>query len=175
MCYMRELRWQLATTAVHAIKPELVFLLGTLARLDERLCLLDQKHAEMARAPRDAKLRDVPALLDAFGEAYLWVLGSYEAIRTLDQALREMGTTASQRWSALNALKRKFERLRVPLAKVEPARRHASTDFAFPKPGLSDEHGIAWAIAQGVWVSRAELSDEFLATFEALQNGNLTG
>jgi hypothetical protein len=174
MPYMRVWRWQLAITAINSIEPNLEFLLGTLAKLDEELYLRDQRHKAMAKAPSNAKLAEWATVQDAIGRSYLWVLGAYEAIRTLDQRCREMGAAAEQRHRATSTLKHLYERLRIPLAKLEPSKRHSATDYAFPRPGIDDERGIAWEVSKGVVISRSLLSDEFLALLEGLQNGSLT-
>jgi hypothetical protein len=173
MPYMRIWRWQLAITALKSIELNLEFLLGTLAKLDEELYLRDQRHKEMAKDPSNTKLAEWADVQDATGRSYLWVLGAYEAIRTLDQRFRDMGSSALSRHRVTNTLKHLFERLRVPLAKLESSRRHIATDYAFPRPGIDDERGIAWEVSKGVVISRSQLSDEFLSILEGLQNGTL--
>lgn len=173
MPYMRIWRWQLAITAIRSIEPNLEFLLGTLAMLDEELYLRDQRHKEMAQAPSGTKPAEWADVNHAIGRSYLWVLGAYEAIRTLDQRFRDLGSSALGRRGATKTLKHRFERLRVPLAKLEPSNRHKATDYAFPRPGIDDERGIAWEVSIGVVISRSQLSDEFLAILEDLHNGNI--
>ena len=173
MPYMRIWRWQLVMIALNSIEPNLEFLLGTLAKLDEELYLRDQRHKVMAKDPSNRKLAEWADVQDAIGRSYLWVLGAYEAIRTLDQRFREMKSAALGRHRATNTLKHLFERLRVPLAKLEPSKRHIATDYSFPVPGIDNERGIAWEVSKGVVISRSQLSDEFLAILERLQNGSL--
>lgn len=173
MPYMRIWRWQLAITAIKRIEPNLEFILGTLAKMDEELYLQEQRHRIMAKTPADTKLDEWANVDDAVGQSYLWVLGAYEAIRTLDQRLRDIGDSATGRQSATKKLKQRFERVRIPLAKLEAAKRNNATDFAFPRQGIDYERGIAWEVATDVVISRSELSDEFLAVLEGLQNGTI--
>lgn len=173
MPHMRIWRWQLALTAIRSVEPNLEFLLSTLAKLDEELTLRDRRHKEMAQDPSSTKLAEWADVNDAIGRSYLWVLGAYEATRTLDQRFRELGPSAIGRHGATRPLKHLFERLRVPLAKLEPSGRHKATDYAFPRPGIDDERGIAWEVSKGVVISRSQLSDEFLAILEGIQNGNI--
>jgi hypothetical protein len=58
-------------------------------------------------------------------------------------------------------LKHRLERIRVPLAKMEPARRYP-TDERIAYPTINLERGIAWQIAEDTVVTRRELSDALL-------------
>ncbi|TXH01481.1 MAG: hypothetical protein E6P95_01750 [Candidatus Moraniibacteriota bacterium] len=106
-------------------------------------------------------------LTESFTQAYLWILGAYEAIRTLSQlADREVlvNPTQANKEVAENIRKVKhfFERVRIPLAKMEPSKKYEATDFPTAYPILDTKRGIAWHISASVVVSRQELSDEFL-------------
>lgn len=94
----------------------------------------------------------------------LWVLGAYELVRALDEKRRSnvlsLSTELEQR---LLELKRKFERLRIPLAKLEPAERWKKTDFDVAMPALHETNGISWAVAPGVFIPRRDLADELLS------------
>jgi hypothetical protein len=68
---------------------------------------------------------------------------------------------------ALTTLLRKFERLRMPLAKFEAAGRHKKTDLKIAYPALNSQHGIAWQVSENTFISRGELADEFLALLES--------
>lgn len=57
-------------------------------------------------------------------QSYLWVLGAYEIIRTMSQyANKGRDTKISQFKDEIRDLKHTFERLRIPLAKFEAARK----------------------------------------------------
>lgn len=95
--------------------------------------------------------------------SYLWVLGAYEVIRAMKQ--RKWGANKDDQ--ALVHLLRKYERIRMPLAKFEPARRHENTDSKIAYPVLNSEHGVGWQVAPEVFISRGELSDAFLSWLES--------
>lgn len=170
---MRIWRWRLAISAVRDTEPNLEFLLDMRGKIDQELYEKDQHHTEMAKDPQSFKLSDWFTVQESIGMSYLLVLGAYEAIRTLNQRFREMQSAAVQRHQASTELKHFFERIRIPLAKFEPSYKHRTTDFAFPRPGIEDERGIAWEVARDVVISRSQLSEEFLAFLESLQNGTL--
>jgi hypothetical protein len=71
----------------------------------------------------------------------------------------------------LAKLKARFERLRVPLAKQEVAKRFKQTDLPFAFPVLLGGHGIAWRVSDTTVISRRELSDAFLALLKEIHNG----
>ena len=170
---MRIWRWELAIQAIRYTEPNLEFLLNMLAKIDQELYDNNQRHTEMAKNPPSAKLSEWFTVQESIGMSYLWVLGAYEAIRTLDQRFRDMNSAAAQRHQASTKLKHLYERQRVPLAKLEPSNRHCATDYAFPRPGIDEGHGIAWEVACDVVISRSQLSDDFLSLLESLQNGTL--
>ena len=170
---MRKWRWQIAATVLHDIEPHLAWIFGVLSSIDQDLYRRDQRHKELLRMGADAKLSEWLGIGDAIALSYLWVLAAYEAIRTIDQRLAELGPAATSRRRASADLKHKFERLRIPLAKLEPSKRNLTTDYSFPRPGFEDNRGIAWEVAPGESVSRSYLSDEFLSLLEAMKSGIL--
>ena len=106
---------------------------------------------------------DVGALSYHITLSYLWVLGAYEVIRAMNQRRRE----ANEDDQGLVALLRKYERVRMPLAKFEPAGRHENTDSKIAYPVLNSEHGVGWQVAPDVFITRGELSDAFLSWLES--------
>lgn len=105
--------------------------------------------------------------------SYLWVLGAYEVVRTIDQRCREQDPSlASATSKAILALKRQFERLRIPLAKFEPANRHRETDSKVAYPALNLDYGIAWQVVADTFIPRKVLSDSFLEFLEGLRNSS---
>jgi len=65
-------------------------------------------------------------------KSYLWILGVYELFRMMDQKIKEDSEIADEDATALiNHAKKEFERIRVPLAKFETARRFEG-DFSVP-------------------------------------------
>ena len=90
------------------------------------------------------------------------MLAAYELVRTLDQRWRTGATTLpAESGNRVTALKRRMERLRIPLAKTETARRFP-IDHAMAYPIISRDFGLAWHVAQDTYISRRELSDQLL-------------
>jgi hypothetical protein len=109
------------------------------------------------------------AFQDHIGLSYLWVLGGYELVRTIDQRFRDAPSLASAELRSQTSLvKRGFERARVPLAKFEPAHRHRDNDFGFAWPAYEPDRGVAWTVAQNTYVSRSELANSLLLLLETI-------
>jgi hypothetical protein len=101
--------------------------------------------------------------------AHLWVLGAYEYVRMIAQRLDEDRSLATDGAIAkIGETKLLFARLRVPLAKLEPAERHKDTDYSVPLPGVGTK-GLGWQINESLIIYQAELSDAFLATLSAIR------
>jgi hypothetical protein len=115
-------------------------------------------------------------LNDRFTLSYLWVLGGYEVVRTICQRIKEKRDGIPNEVEAkFEELKKEFNRLRVPLAKMEPASRHKNTDSHFAYPAINTK-GIAWQVSQDVFITRRDLADRFLDALEIARNNdpNLT-
>ncbi|WP_417526789.1 hypothetical protein [Marinomonas shanghaiensis] len=100
--------------------------------------------------------------------SYLWVLGAYEVIRSLEQRAREKADFLPEQKESLQQLKWRFERLRIPLAKFEAAKKYSNTDSHIASPGVNTQLGIAWQVSQDTWITRRELSDSMLELFESI-------
>lgn len=78
--------------------------------------------ATRLRAELDDSIGDGTAdgegLNRAYGLFWLWTLGAYEVVRTMDQAQRCFSATAAQR---IGHYKRRIAKVRVPFAKLELA------------------------------------------------------
>jgi len=85
----------------------------------------------------------------------LWVLGAYEIIRTLDQRLHYKCTSVSQ-------AKERFERVRIPLAKLEPARKYKDEDFGVATPIQHNTDGVGWLVNRTHFITRRSLADSVL-------------
>lgn len=109
--------------------------------------------------------------------SYLWVLGSYELVRSICQRIKESRAGCPDEVAnSFGELKKEFNRLRIPLAKMEPASAHVNTDSHIAYPMLHTQKGIAWQVAQNVFITRRDLADRLLATLELARsmNPNLT-
>lgn len=134
-----------------------------LGRIDAKLIKEDEyilKHGT-SRAPAGT-------MNDQITLSYLWVLGAYELIRTMDQSIRNQENADAHIREVVKQVKWKFERVRVPLAKFEASRRHKDTDISVAYPSINTELGISWRVSFDTWVSRRELSDAFLDMCELL-------
>jgi hypothetical protein len=159
-------RWVKVSIGLGRFEPFMMPLIQSLGRLDVQLCIKD---AEVARAfaIRSNNINDPDFLADHITLSYLWVLGAYEAVRTLTQRARDIPDEAPPEvFSRLKETRSRFARLRVPLAKMEPAAAHKETDSHIAYPALSTQHGIAWQLNETLFVSRKELSDLLLHTLE---------
>jgi hypothetical protein len=101
--------------------------------------------------------------------AHLWVLGAYEYVRLIAQRVRQDSSLATD--SSIEKIietRNLFTRIRVPLAKLEPAGRHRDTDFSVPLPGIG-EKGLGWKVNDSLIIYQEELSDAFLEMLTAIR------
>jgi hypothetical protein len=166
----RSERWALASINIGKIENYIIIIVQGLGELDTKLILEDERLLKkIPQNPEDPDWfqtsRDLGSQITL---SYLWVLGAYELIRTLDQRCREkpdaFGEIINKR---INETKKIFERIRMPLAKLEPAHRFTPSDssIAFPTMGAQ---GTAWQINENTFVNRRDLSDMLLALFEEI-------
>lgn len=166
----RYTRWRRASHGLHLIESELVHTVQALGRIDADLFPRDVRYREI-REDGDGTNEEWREITEhAMPMGYLWVLGAYEVIRTLDQRFREDKSKfqAQQQLGTWN-LKVDFERVRIPLAKLEPATRFP-TDNRFATPALIRGRGLGWQVAEGVSFARGELSTKFLEFLESLKS-----
>ncbi|WP_144290412.1 hypothetical protein [Chitinilyticum litopenaei] len=170
MDHTRYNRWKRASFALIQIEPFLATTLQQLGKIDASLYEKDHRYREI-RERNNATTEEWNELNDSMTMAYLWVLGAYEVIRTIDQRFRELGLHASGQYQQSTKVKRSFERVRIPLAKLEPPRKH-NTDKGFAYPALNAAHGLGWIVADDVIISRGELSTQLLEFLENLNPAN---
>src|SRR5215467_14557703 len=154
-------RWIDASFATGAVESFMVPLVQGLGRFDCRLIREDARFAALNRE-QSPSLDESTRLSDRFTLSYFWVLAAYELVRTLDQRWRTGAATLPDEFgSGVTALKRRMERLRIPLAEMETPRRF-TTDNPIAYPTISRDFGVAWHIAQDMYITRRELSDQLL-------------
>lgn len=158
----RHKRWVNAAIKLLSSDPWMVITIQSLGWLDSKLVKEDEYILRKGRSSSP-----VGDLSEQVTLSYLWVLGAYEVIRTLDQRARNERSADDEGRKALQNLKWQFERIRVPLAKFEAARRYADTDLHVAFPGVNIECGTTWHVGGDVWITRRELSDSMLVTIEA--------
>ena len=154
-------RWVDASSAAGAVEPFMISLVQGLGRFDCHLIHEDARFAALNQE-QSSSLHEGTRLTDRFTLSYFWVLAAYELVRTLDQRWRTGATTLpDESGNRVTALKRRMERLRIPLAKMETVRRFP-TDSSMAYPTISRDFGVAWHVAQDTYITRRELSDQLL-------------
>lgn len=141
----------------------LVYLLQALGRQDVGLRAFDARL--VSSTPLEASDAMVLAHDDHLTRSYLWVLGAYEVMRIIHARSRVAKVVHDR---VLDELYRVFNRLRIPLAKLEPAGQHKESDSHVAFPAINSVYGVAWQVAEDVFISRGELSDRMLQYLESL-------
>lgn len=159
-------RWVNASFATAQFEPFMVMTVQGLGRLDISLLGDDEfflTDFENNRNSLDETLR----LNERFTLSYLWVLGGYELVRCICQRIKESPVCIRDEVAdSFSGLKREFNRLRIPLAKMEPSSARKNTDCHIAYPALCPSNGIAWQVARDVFITRRDLADKLLAALE---------
>ena len=169
-------QWVDASSAAGAVEQFMAPLVQGLGRFD---CHLIHEEARFAALNQEqsSSARERTLLTDRVTLSYFWVLAAYELVRTLDQRWRTGATTLPDEFgSRVTELKRRMERMRIPLVKLETTRRFP-TDSTLAYPIISRDFGVAWHIAQDMYVTRRELADQllnFLADLKKCQTSKMT-
>lgn len=162
----REERWIKVSVGLMRFEPEMMPLVQQLGRLDVRLIVADERWGRIMR-DKGARVENSEALHEHITQSYLWVLGAYEAIRTLSQMMKGGKEKNPVEVADLfQRTKKRFARIRMPLAKMEAASGFESEDGHIAYPGLHQQNGVAWQLNEGTIISRRELSDAFLESLE---------
>ena len=160
-------RWVKGSQGVRRIEEFMIYTVQLLGRVDLQLIEKDKILPLQPPVTREDAINQSMELKDTFALSYLWVLGGYELIRTISQRCQKkpeiMGEELNER---ILKLKRKFARLRTPLAKMEPANEYKETDAHIAYPELHKELGASWIISKNTHISRRELSDNLLSLLE---------
>jgi hypothetical protein len=154
-------RWITASLVLEPIEQMMMIPAQDLGRLDVQLIAMDAAtHADPSKEVY---------YNERFGLSRFWVLGAYELVRTLDQRFRfSEDANASVNRDRSLALKREFERLRMPLAKFEPADKFPD-DSPIAYPAINSQTGaMAWQVAAGVFIERRVLADRLLDFLEGI-------
>lgn len=161
-------RWKKASLALFQVEPHLAETIQALGRIDADLYLKDIRYREI-REKHDGTSEEWEEMsVHSFTMSYLWTLGAYEVIRTLDQLFRLSGKHKAGLFCGSTELKYAFERVRMPLAKLEAANRFKDTDRRFAHPALISGKGIGWTVADDTHISRGGLSTLFLDFLESM-------
>ena len=165
----RYARWVSVSHGVDELEPGLAVFIQGLGKIDAKLVHDDSAFRELppeGRGTFEESLR----LTDRFTLSQLWVLGAYEATRTIDERVRKAPWILTKRLAQrILSTKKAFARVRMPLAMFEPAGAHRRTDFSVARPAMHQELGISWKVAKRILVPRRHLSDKLLALLGAIQ------
>jgi hypothetical protein len=161
--------WVRLSHRLGPFEPFMITAVQGLGRLDAQLIAEDREFIR-ARTANEVEIEPSFALTDRFTHSYLWVLGSYEIVRSVAQRCSESppAFVTTEIANAMRVTKAQFERVRVPLAKFEAAKKFASSDSTVAFPAIHPEHGISWRISQDTYISRESLSHAFLETLRLL-------
>lgn len=139
-----------------------------LGKLDAELMAQDREYLQKPESER-LNIQNSLDFHDRIVTSYLWVLGAYELIRSINQICeKDLTLLDSENLNKVRSAKLFFARVRVPLAKFEPAAKFKDTDSAIAYPALSYEHGIAWKVSTEVFIARGELSECLINLFREI-------
>ncbi len=167
-------KWVEVSHGLSKIEPFMIPIVQGLGNLDAKLIVEDDRYLKLPKTSRDT-IEESMNLTERFTLSYLWVLGTYELVRTLTQRCRETGNLLGENLvQDVIKLKQDIERLRIPLAKMEPSRRHQKSDAPIAYPAIHNEFGISWRVSQSTYIARREISDKFLSLLEQIRQNGLT-
>jgi hypothetical protein len=163
----RNERWLKVSIGLGRFEQQMWPLVLQLGRLDTRLIQADETWPDRF-FQSNLSDEDSSALHEHITLSYLWVLGAYEFIRTLCDRVKmdDQEKTPEEVRNILLEAKRRFARVREPLAKMEPASKFATEDGPIAYPGLKPGAGVAWQLNPNTIVTRRELSDDLLQALE---------
>lgn len=165
-------RWIKVSVGLQRLDNFLPSLLISIGKMDVDLYKKDLELIEKYRKGGDVtEDYELQWMKDHLTYSYLWILGAYEVVRTLTQFIEGKKDDDPQDvFGKFRETKNRFNRLRVPLAKLEPAKFHKETDFQIAYPGFDYDVGIAWKVSEDTVISRQGLSDLFLETLEFMRS-----
>ena len=163
-------RWVKASHSIGKIEPFMVPILQGLGRLDCQLMADGEWYRQLA-SPEQNTIDESVLLSDRITLSYLWILGVYELIRSLDQRCKAKPGILGQDLSGkIKNFRNEIERLRIPLAKFESARKHpADSHIAYPVIDVASGD-IAWKLQSNVFVSRTDFSQRLLVLMEEIRD-----
>jgi hypothetical protein len=116
--HLRYRQWVSASHAVDAMEPALAIFIQGLGSIDAKLVHDDAAYNALSAEERctfEQSLR----LTERFAISHLWVLGAYEAVRTIDQRARRAKDLSKRLRQRIATTKKALARLRMPLAKFD--------------------------------------------------------
>jgi len=163
----RQEQWVKASFATAKFEPFMPVTIQGLGTLDIQLIQKDEEYLEKHKQTEGPEKIHFE-FSNQITLSYLWVLGAYEVIRTITQRIKEnSGIVKEDIEKEFSQVKKAFNRLRVPLAKMEPAYSHRNTDSHIAYPALNIDHGVAWQVSQDTYITRRSLSNLMLQLLES--------
>ncbi len=160
-------RWVNSSYALAGVETFFIVILAQqLGKLDVNLIIEDKRFFDLPQASRES-IEEADRLNDRFVLSYLWVLGSYELIRTWRNRVKDRIDPTT--YSRIDDVYEKFRRVRIPLAKMEAAKGYETIDSSIAFPALHKDLGISWQLSETTYVSRRELSDSLLGLLESMR------
>lgn len=165
----RYAQWVSVSHSIEVLVPGIAEFIQGLGKIDAKLVHGDAMFRALPFDQR-SEFGESVRLTERFTLSQLWVLGAYEATRTIDQRVRKVPKLLTKRLGKkVLTTKRAFARVRMPLAKFEPAVAYKNTDFAVVRPAMHQILGISWRVAKRTFISRRQLSDKLLALLAMIE------
>lgn len=165
--------WISFSHAVAKIEPFMVPIVQGLGRLDAWLVFESERYGSLPTEVRTTAAESI-ALNDRITLSYLWVLGAYELIRSIDQRKGIVRGFSDAVKQLIGETKMYFNRVRVPLAKMEPAHQFKDSDGRIAYPYNHDSLGAAWRVSKTTVIARIDLSDHLLELLEEIHHTGLS-
>jgi len=166
-------RWLKVSVGMARFEPHMMPLVQQLGRLDAQLIDADSRWIEITRS-QQATPEQGDDLHRHITQSYLWVLGAYELVRTLSQKMNAgVDSVPGNVREAFHGLKKRFARIRMPLAKMEAVSGFSEEDSHIAYPGIHQNRGVAWQLNPTTIISRRQLSDEMLGALELARREKL--
>lgn len=170
----RQLRWLVGAYKLAAHHGGFAHTLTGLGRLDCALRSFDRCYYDFINGgakvgePSDV-LIDFPCL------SGLWTMGMYEVLRTLSQKLRKDANLGKIHPAAddVRLLRIKFERVRMPLAKFEPALKFP-TDYDYLSQSVGGPGCWGWVVADRTVIYRNDFADAVLELFDKFDDTEIS-
>lgn len=166
-CTERWGRWVKVSVGLGRFEQEMMWGIQQIGRIDVRLIQADEKWTQRFGAGALSP-NETSGVGEHITASQHWVLGAYEFIRTLCDRLNndDIEKTPEDVRQRAEEVKRKFARLRMPLAKMEPASKFSKEDWSAAKSGMLPGKGVSWKVNETTTISRIELSDALLEVLE---------
>jgi hypothetical protein len=163
----RNERWLKVSIGLGRFEQTMWPLVLQLGKLDTKLIQADETWSDRFFEPKLSE-EDRSALHEHITLAYLWVLGAYEFIRTLCDRVKadDEEKTPPEVHDILLVVKNRFNRVRMPLAKMEAASKYSNEDGPIAYPAMKRGAGVSWVLNPSMIVTRRELSDALLEALE---------